>query len=178
MIGNAKIGVALVGGYLLGRTRKAKMAIGLGMFLAGRKLNLDPKQLARAVADSPVLSGLGDQARREVVDATKTAATKALTQRANSLADSLHGRTLDLGGGEDRPETGGARGEEEPEPARRTTSAGAGSAARKPAKPAGKAAKKTAGATSKAPSRTAAASSGTRRPRRKAASGGNGGDDG
>ena len=54
MMNNAKIGVALVGGYFLGRTKKAKMAIGLGMFLAGKKLNLDPKQLGKLVANSPV----------------------------------------------------------------------------------------------------------------------------
>ncbi|MDX6237683.1 MAG: hypothetical protein QOG10_2498, partial [Kribbellaceae bacterium] len=35
MMTNAKIGTALVGGYLLGRTKKAKLALGLGMFLAG-----------------------------------------------------------------------------------------------------------------------------------------------
>lgn len=33
MMNSAKTGVALVGGYFLGRTKKAKPAIGLGMFL-------------------------------------------------------------------------------------------------------------------------------------------------
>lgn len=98
MIGNAKIGAALVGGYLLGRTKKAKAAIGLGMFLAGRKLDLDPRQIARTLAASPALSGLGDQARREIVDVTKSAATTALTDRANHFADSLRERRLRLGG--------------------------------------------------------------------------------
>ncbi|MEU1483705.1 hypothetical protein [Streptomyces sp. NPDC005752] len=96
MTGNAKIGAALVGGYLLGRTKKAKLAIGFGMFLAGKKLNLDPKQLGRMLADSPVLGTLNDQVRKELVGATKTAATNALTQRATGLADSLHKRTLEL----------------------------------------------------------------------------------
>ncbi|WP_030746256.1 hypothetical protein [Streptomyces sp. NRRL F-5135] len=115
MMTNAKIGVALVGGYALGRTKKAKLAIGLGMFLAGRKLSVDPRQLGRLVADSPFLSSLNDQARRELVDATKSAATSALTRRVSGLADSLHERTLDLGepgrrlrratGGEDAEET-------------------------------------------------------------------------
>lgn len=96
MTGNAKIGAALVGGYLLGRTKKAKLAIGFGMFLAGKKLNLDPTQLGRMLADSPVLGSLNDQVRKELVGATKTAATNALTQRATGLADSLHKRTLEL----------------------------------------------------------------------------------
>ncbi|MEU1127117.1 hypothetical protein ABZ371_26925 [Streptomyces sp. NPDC005899] len=96
MTGNGKIAAALVGGYLLGRTKKAKMAIGFGMFLAGKKLNLDPKQLGRMLADSPVLGTLNEQVRKEVVSATKNAATNALTQRASGLADSLHRRTLAL----------------------------------------------------------------------------------
>ncbi|WP_069169862.1 hypothetical protein [Streptomyces griseus] len=97
MTKNAKIAAALVGGYLLGRTKKAKMAIGFGMFLAGKKLNLDPAQLGRMLAESPVLGTLNEQVRKEVVGATKTAATNALTQRASGLADSLHRRTLALG---------------------------------------------------------------------------------
>ncbi len=101
MMSNAKIGVALVGGYLLGRTKKAKMAIGLGMFLAGKKLNLDPKQLGTLVANSPVLGPLNDQVRKELVDATKAAAGTALTQRMSGLADSLHERTAALTEGRD-----------------------------------------------------------------------------
>ncbi|MET8676355.1 hypothetical protein ABZW18_01805 [Streptomyces sp. NPDC004647] len=101
---NGKLGVALVGGYFLGRTKKAKVAIGLGMFLAGKKLSLDPQQLGKMLANSPVLSGLSDQVRKELVGATKSAATAALTNRANSLADSLSDRTLELkeGGGRTR----------------------------------------------------------------------------
>ncbi|MGW2415319.1 hypothetical protein ACWCV5_24455 [Streptomyces tubercidicus] len=98
---NAKIGVALVGGYLLGRTKKAKMAIGLGLFLAGKKLNLDPKQWGALVANSPVLGPLNDQVRRELVDATKAAAGTALSQRMSGLADSLHERTAALDEGRD-----------------------------------------------------------------------------
>lgn len=101
MTGNVKIGVALVGGYLLGRTKKAKMAIGFGMFLAGKKLSFDPRQLGKLVANSPVLGTLNDQVRKELVDATKSAATNALTQRATGLADSLQQRTLGLEGKDD-----------------------------------------------------------------------------
>ncbi|MEU4175545.1 hypothetical protein [Streptomyces sp. NPDC026589] len=97
MTKNAKIGAALVGGYLLGRTKKAKLALGFGMFLLGKKIDLDPRQLGRMLADSPVLGSLNDQVRKELVDATRTAATKAVTQRAGSLADSLQQRTQALG---------------------------------------------------------------------------------
>ncbi|MEU3987765.1 hypothetical protein OG229_35530 [Streptomyces platensis] len=101
MMTNAKIGVALVGGYFLGRTKKAKMALGLGLFLAGKKLNPDPKQLGTLVANSPVLGPLNDQVRKELVDATKAAAGTALTQRMSGLADSLHERTVALNEGRD-----------------------------------------------------------------------------
>ena len=93
--------MALVGGYLLGRTKKAKMALGLGMLLAGRKLPSNPADLGKLLASSPILGGLTDQMRRELVDATKSAATSALTNRATGLADKLHSRTLSLQGGGD-----------------------------------------------------------------------------
>ncbi|MER7723052.1 hypothetical protein [Streptomyces sp. NPDC096323] len=101
MTQHAKIGAALVGGYLLGRTKKAKLALGFGMFLMGKKIDLDPRQIGRALADSPVLGSLNGQVRKELVDATRTAATKAVTQRAGSLADSLQQRTRALGAGPD-----------------------------------------------------------------------------
>ncbi|WP_432002824.1 hypothetical protein [Streptomyces sioyaensis] len=96
MMSNAKIGVALVGGYVLGRTKKAKLAIGLGMYLAGKRLPLDPKQLSKLVANSPVLGPLHDQVRSELVDATKSVVSTALTQRMSALTDSLQERTLEL----------------------------------------------------------------------------------
>ncbi|AJE87075.1 hypothetical protein SLNWT_6699 [Streptomyces albus] len=94
---NIKIGAALAGGYLLGRTKKAKLAIGFGMFLAGKKLDLDPRALAKTLAASPALSGLNQQVRKELVDATKSAATDALTKRVSGLADSLQDRTKAIG---------------------------------------------------------------------------------
>ncbi|MBM9617702.1 hypothetical protein [Streptomyces zhihengii] len=114
MTKNAKIAVALVGGYLLGRTKKAKMAIGLGMFLAGKKLDLDPRRIGKLIAETPALGGLSDQVRKELVEATKSAATQALTQRATGLADSLAQRTKALDAPDDRRDEA-----EEPEEADR-----------------------------------------------------------
>lgn len=93
---NTTTAAALVGGYLLGRTKKAKMAIGVGMFLAGRRLDLDPRRLGKLLASSPVAGALSEQIRRELFEATKSAATQALTQRASGLADSLQQRTQAL----------------------------------------------------------------------------------
>ncbi|MEU6173118.1 hypothetical protein ABZ832_14480 [Streptantibioticus parmotrematis] len=120
MVNNAKVGVALVGGYLLGRTKKARLAIGLGMFLAGRKISLDPQAIGKMVSESPLFEGLSAQARKQLVDATKSAATNALTNRVNLLADSLHERTLSLESGE-RPEAdteSGSESEADEEPDR------------------------------------------------------------
>ncbi|MFD3522170.1 hypothetical protein [Streptomyces sp. NPDC058653] len=150
MTGNAKTGIALVGGYLLGRTKKAKLAIGFGMFLAGRKMNFDPRQLGKLVANSPVLGSLNDQVRKELVDATKSAATNALTHRASGLADSLHRRTLELDGKEEpaeereddeRDADRDQKADDKPAPRRK-------SAAKAPAKSAGSAGRSAAKATS------------------------------
>ncbi|MFB6808748.1 hypothetical protein [Streptomyces sp. NPDC056387] len=121
---NTTTAAALVGGYLLGRTKKAKMAIGVGMFLAGRRLDLDPRRLGKLLAASPVTGALSDQIRRELFEATKSAAAQALTQRATGLADSLQQRTRALGGDhaseadeDDGPETRKREAEAEPEAA-------------------------------------------------------------
>jgi hypothetical protein len=108
MTTNAKIGLALVGGYVLGRTKKARMALGLGMFLAGKRLRLDREALTGLLAGSPSLSGLRAQVRDEVLGATGTAAKGALTERVGRLADTLHRKTADLSG---RSGGGGADGD-------------------------------------------------------------------
>lgn len=130
MTDNIRTGVALVGGYLLGRTKKAKMAIGLGMFLVGKRLDLDPRHVGKLLANSPVLGSLNDQVRRELVEATRSAATAALTQRAEGLADSLHQRTLGLNrkseptaeGDDDAPSALDEEDGNDEKPARRTAS--------------------------------------------------------
>ncbi|MFF7753349.1 hypothetical protein ACFZCP_29910 [Streptomyces sp. NPDC007971] len=133
MTKNVKIAVALLGGYVLGRTKKAKMALGLGMFLAGKKIDLDPRNIGKLLANSPALGGLNQQVRSELVDATRSAATEALTQRAAGLASSLAKRTQALGAtdearaeepdGPDEPDEPAEDGGDE-KPARRRSSAG------------------------------------------------------
>lgn len=91
---NAKIGTALLGGYVLGRTKKAKLAIGLGALLAGSRIK--PGQVGKALQDSPFLHTLTDQVRTELTDAGKAAATTVLSAKADNLADALHQRTAGL----------------------------------------------------------------------------------
>ncbi|MFJ8647469.1 hypothetical protein ACIRNI_15270 [Streptomyces sp. NPDC093546] len=91
---NMMTGAALVGGYVLGRTKKAKVAIALATWVLRKKI--DPKKVASLVTDSPALDALGEQIREELVTAGKEAAATAVAARADRLADSLHERTLSL----------------------------------------------------------------------------------
>jgi hypothetical protein len=91
---NAKIGAALLGGYLLGRTKKGKLAIGMGAMLAGSRVN--PVQVGKTLQDSPLVNTLAKQVRTELGGAGKAAATTVLTAKADSLADALHARTSGL----------------------------------------------------------------------------------
>jgi len=171
---SAKIGVALVGGYLLGRTKKAKMAIGLGMFLAGKKLDFDPRRIGQLIADSPALGAINTQVREEVLQAAKSAATGALTKRVNGFADSLQDRTRVLGAGsgddgadepQDAEEADSARGTKG-STAERRAPAGSGKArktassgARKTASSGARKTKAAAGRTTQGTRKTAARSS-------------------
>ncbi|MDT0462575.1 hypothetical protein [Streptomyces gibsoniae] len=111
---NPKIAAAVLAGYLLGRTRKAKLALSLGAMLAGSKVK--PDQLGKLLQDSPLVGNVSEQVRTELADAGKTAATTLLTAKAESLADALHERTTGLkerayGGDEEREEDEGERAE-------------------------------------------------------------------
>lgn len=96
-----KLAVAVAGGYVLGRRRKTKLAIALAMWMAGKKLSLDPSRLRGMLGGSGLLGGLNDQVRGELVTAGKNAATTALTRRAEGLSDALHQRSELLRGGSD-----------------------------------------------------------------------------
>ncbi|MFF3511222.1 hypothetical protein [Streptomyces sp. NPDC002573] len=111
---NPKIAAAVLAGYLLGRTRKAKLALSLGAMLAGSKVK--PDQLGKLLQDSPLVGNVSEQVRTELADAGKTAATTLLTAKAESLADALHERTTGLkerayGEDEEREEDEGERAE-------------------------------------------------------------------
>jgi len=107
-----KIGAAAAGGYLLGRTKKAKAAIGLAMWLAGRRR---PADLARdqtvKLLSSPQVLDLVAQLRGPLLTAGKQAALAVVEGQAGKLSDNLQRRTEKLGGsvtkaGSDVSETG------------------------------------------------------------------------
>ncbi|KAA6222729.1 DNA primase [Streptomyces albofaciens JCM 4342] len=103
--------LAVAGGYLLGRTKKAKLAIGIGSMVLGKRLNLGPQQLVSLVNDqiaaNPQLKELREQLRGDLKGVGKAATGALVTKRLDSLADSLHERTLNV---REQLDAGGAGG--------------------------------------------------------------------
>ncbi|MBQ0974445.1 DNA primase [Streptomyces griseoincarnatus] len=115
------MGLAIGAGYLLGRTKKLKMALAVGGLVAGKKLNLSPRAVADLVSqqlrDNPQFKELGDQLRGELQGVGKAASGALVERQISSLADRLHDRTAEVrgrldGGGEDRDGTDEHAGEE------------------------------------------------------------------
>src|SRR3954470_11199699 len=96
----AKLGAGVAGGYLLGRTKKLKLAIGLGAWLMGKRLQMSPSQLAMQglgqLRQSPEFGEITDRLRNEVGGAGRKALAAAATSRMESLAERLHDRTEGL----------------------------------------------------------------------------------
>ncbi|CAL9371600.1 DNA primase [Streptomyces werraensis] len=120
------LGLAIGAGYLLGRTKKLKMALAVGGLVAGKKLNLSPRAVADLVSqqlrDNPQFKELGDQLRGELRGAGKAASGALVERQISSLADRLHGRTAEVrgrlsgGGAEDRDAEDTGEGPDDHEP--------------------------------------------------------------
>jgi hypothetical protein len=89
-----RIGAAALGGYVLGRTKKAKAALGLALWLSGRGR---PRDLARdqvvKALQSERSQELIAQLRGPALTAGKQAAMSAFESQAGRLSDSLSRRT-------------------------------------------------------------------------------------
>lgn len=97
MMNRVGLGLAVGAGYVLGRTKKLKLAFAVGTMVAGKRLNLGPRGIADLVSqqlkDNPQFKEIGDQLRGDLRGVGK-AATGALVERQiEGLADRLHGRT-------------------------------------------------------------------------------------
>lgn len=94
------LGLAVGAGYLLGRTKKLKMALAVGSLAAGKKMNLSPRALAeqlnRQLLDNPQFKEIGDQLRQDLRGVGKAATGAMVERQMNSLADRLHGRTAQV----------------------------------------------------------------------------------
>ncbi|WDZ88514.1 hypothetical protein [Nocardiopsis sp. HUAS JQ3] len=93
----AKIVAAAVGGYVLGRRKKFKLALGLGLYLGAKKLDIKPGQLAQGllkeVSALPVVGELKGQSREQLLNVGRSAAGNIAGKWAGGLADSLNSRT-------------------------------------------------------------------------------------
>ncbi|MFI8932901.1 DNA primase [Streptomyces sp. NPDC053474] len=94
------VGLGVGAGYLLGRTKKAKLAFAVGTMVAGRRLKLSPASLARAVTEqlenNPQFKEIGGQLKDDLRGVGKAATGSLLDRRLESFADRLHDRTLDV----------------------------------------------------------------------------------
>ncbi|MEU3947588.1 DNA primase [Streptomyces sp. NPDC029526] len=94
------LGLAIGAGYLLGRTKKLKMAIAVGGLVAGKKLNLSPKMVGELVSqqlrNNPQFKEIGDQLRGDLRGVGKAASGAMIERQLDSLADRLHGRTAQM----------------------------------------------------------------------------------
>ncbi|MFE4957059.1 histone protein [Streptomyces sp. NPDC056653] len=114
----ATLAAALVGGYVLGRTKKGKLALSVATYLAGKRLGLEPRQLAtegmRRLGEIPQVAELQDQLKGEFLEAGRKAVTAAATRGMGTLSDTLRDRTASLGKKEEA-ESEEQYEEEEPE---------------------------------------------------------------
>ncbi|MFE5075355.1 hypothetical protein [Streptomyces halstedii] len=143
------VALAVAGGYVLGRTKKAKLALALGSLVAGRRLGLNPQDLLtqgfKKVTELPQFQELSVEVKGQLLTAARTAATAMANRRIEGLVDSLRERTEGLRGpgqakdeDEERGEEEGGRDEEpeeeDPAPSRGKSGAETGRS-RKPAPP-------------------------------------------
>ncbi|XVV38084.1 DNA primase [Streptomyces sp. CA-100214] len=94
------LGLAVGAGYLLGRTKKLKLAVAVGTMVAGKKMNLTPKGIAELVStqlqNNPQFKEIGDQLRTDLRGVGKAASGAMVERQIDALANRLHGRTAEV----------------------------------------------------------------------------------
>ncbi|MFI7406129.1 DNA primase [Streptomyces sp. NPDC049541] len=94
------LGLAVGAGYVLGRTKKMKMAFAVGSLVAGKRMHLSPRALADLVSqqlqNNPQLKEIGDQLREDLRGVGKAASGAMVERQIDALADRLHGRTAQV----------------------------------------------------------------------------------
>jgi len=98
-----KIGVGVGGGYALGRRKKMKLAIGLGAWLLGKRIRLDPQALLveglQKLAENPDIMKLSDEVRGQLFQAARAAAAKGFTDQLSMLSETLNKQAESLRSG-------------------------------------------------------------------------------
>ncbi|MFJ6947818.1 hypothetical protein ACISU4_24755, partial [Streptomyces wuyuanensis] len=94
------VGLAVGAGYVLGRTKKAKLALAVGTVVVCRRLDLGPRALV-GVITHPFRSNtqfreIGDRLRDDLRGVGSAAVGAVVNRQLNGLADRLRERTLDV----------------------------------------------------------------------------------
>jgi hypothetical protein len=96
----AGLGLAVGAGYLLGRTKKLKLAFAVGTLVAGKRMHLSPKMLAdlasQQLQNNPQFKEIGDQLREDLRGVGKAASGAMVERQLDAFADRLHGRTAQV----------------------------------------------------------------------------------
>ncbi|MFK4104665.1 DNA primase [Streptomyces sp. NPDC019531] len=94
------LGLAVGAGYVLGRTKKLKMAFAVGTLVAGKRMHLSPRALADLVSQqllkNPQFKEIGDQLRQDLRGVGKAASGAMVERQIDTIADRLHGRTAQV----------------------------------------------------------------------------------
>ncbi|MFD7258834.1 DNA primase [Streptomyces sp. NPDC059874] len=94
------MGLAVSAGYVLGRTKKAKLAFGLTTLVLGRKLAPDAASVASflgsRMGDNPQVKEIREQLRTDLRGVGSAAVSALVDHRLEAVADRLHDRTLDV----------------------------------------------------------------------------------
>ncbi|MFJ6854113.1 histone protein [Streptomyces sp. NPDC091271] len=105
----AALAAALAAGYVIGRTKQGKLALGLLAVASGK--SLDPKALidegVKRLSENPQFAQLGEQVRGELLASGRQALSEVTNRGVASLGEALQQRMLSL--------TGAPEDEEEPE---------------------------------------------------------------
>ncbi|WP_329014581.1 DNA primase [Streptomyces sp. NBC_00690] len=91
------LGLAVGAGYVLGRTKKAKLAFAVGTMVAGRRMSAGPGALGqlitRQLGENPQFKALREQLRQDLGGVGKAATGALVSRQLDGLADRLHERT-------------------------------------------------------------------------------------
>ena len=97
---NAKLAAAVIGGYVLGRTKKGGAALTLASWLSGNQAGPQAMSMARKgltqVAQSEQAAQIMKQVRGPLMEAAQKAATQAVLSRVTAISDGLTARAQAL----------------------------------------------------------------------------------
>lgn len=112
MSNGVRVAAAVGAGYVLGRTRKMRLAFMLAAAGVTGKFPARPSDLVvqglKSLGASEQFNELGDQLRGELLGAARAAAVAAATSQVDALNDRLQGVTSQVGADETLKSVGGA----------------------------------------------------------------------